>query len=52
VLTVDAESNGIVGLVIDSCARDIAVMTRRGFPVSPSILVRGTIKAGFPADTR
>jgi hypothetical protein len=35
VLIVAAEAVGIVGLVVNGCMRDIAAMTRRGFPVFP-----------------
>ena len=46
VLTVAAEAAGIVGLVIDGGVRDVAAMTRRGFPVfTRGVSVRGTIKA-------
>lgn len=50
VLTVAAEAAGIVGLVIDGGVRDVAAMTRRGFPVfTRGVSVRGTIKASSPS---
>ncbi len=50
VLTVAAEAAGIVGLVIDGGARDIAALAARRFPVfARGISVRGTIKASAPS---
>ena len=50
VLTVAAETVGVQGLVIDGGVRDIAALTRRGFPVfSRGISVCGTIKASAPS---
>ncbi|SFM15862.1 RraA family protein [Methylobacterium pseudosasicola] len=50
VLTVAAEVAGIVGLVIDGGARDIAALAARRFPVfARGISVRGTIKASAPS---
>lgn len=50
VLTVAAEAAGVQGLVIDGGVRDIAALTRRGFPVfSRGISVCGTVKASAPS---
>ena len=50
VLTVAAEAAGIVGLVIDGGARDIAAMAARRFPFfARGISIRGTIKASAPS---
>lgn len=50
VLTVAAETAGIVGLVIDGGVRDIAAITARGFPVfTRGVAMRGTIKASAPS---
>ena len=50
VLTVAAETAGVVGLVIDGGVRDIAAMTARRFPVfTRGIAMRGTIKAYAPS---
>ena len=50
VLTVAAEAAGIVGLVIDGGARDIAALAARRFPVfARGVSVRGTIKASVPS---
>jgi 4-hydroxy-4-methyl-2-oxoglutarate aldolase len=50
VLTVAAETAGVVGLVIDGGVRDIAAMTARRFPVfTRGIAIRGTIKAYAPS---
>ena len=49
VMTVAAEAAGVQGLVIDGGVRDIAALTRRGFPVfSRGVSVCGTIKASAP----
>ena len=50
VLTVAAETAGLVGLVIDGGVRDIAAMTASRFPVfTRGIAMRGTIKAHAPS---
>jgi 4-hydroxy-4-methyl-2-oxoglutarate aldolase len=49
VMTVAAEAAGVKGLVIDGGVRDIAALTRHGFPVfSRGVSVCGTIKASAP----
>ena len=50
VLTVAAETAGVVGLVIDGGVRDIAALKRRRFPVfARGISVKGTVKACAPS---
>jgi 4-hydroxy-4-methyl-2-oxoglutarate aldolase len=50
VLTVAAEAPGVVGLVIDGGVRDVAAMTKRGFPVfARGISVRGKVKVSAPS---
>jgi 4-hydroxy-4-methyl-2-oxoglutarate aldolase len=50
VLTVAAEAAGVVGLVIDGGARDIAALARRRFPVfARGVSVRGTTKSSAPS---
>ncbi|EEG09639.1 RraA family protein [Pseudogulbenkiania ferrooxidans] len=50
VLTVAAEAAGVVGLVINGGVRDIAAITKRGFPVfARGVSVRGTVKASAPS---
>lgn len=50
VLTVAAETAGVVGLVIDGGVRDVAAMSKRRFPVfARGITVRGTVKASAPS---
>jgi 4-hydroxy-4-methyl-2-oxoglutarate aldolase len=47
VLTVAAQSRGLVGLVIDSCTRDTAALEARGFPVfSIGVALPGAAKQG------
>jgi 4-hydroxy-4-methyl-2-oxoglutarate aldolase len=50
VLTVAAEAAGVMGLVIDGGARDIAALRARQFPVfARGISVRGTLKDSAPS---
>ncbi|MFP3517702.1 dimethylmenaquinone methyltransferase [Pseudomonas sp. SIMBA_077] len=50
VLTVAAESAGIVGLIINGGVRDIAALQARGFPVfARGISLKGTVKATAPS---
>lgn len=50
ILTVAAEAAGIIGLVTDGGARDIAALAARRFPVfARGVSVRGTIKASAPS---
>lgn len=50
VLTVAAESAGIVGLVINGGVRDIAALHAHGFPVfARGVSVKGTVKATTPS---
>lgn len=50
VLTVAAQAAGVVGLVINGGVRDIAAMTKRGFPVfARGVSVCGTVKASAPS---
>ncbi|MGQ8705074.1 RraA family protein [Serratia sp. TSA_198.1] len=50
VLTIAAQTAGIVGLVIDGGVRDIAAIVAHRFPVfTRGISVRGTLKASAPS---
>lgn len=50
VLTVAAQTAGVVGLVIDGGVRDIAAMKKRRFPVfARGVSVKGTVKASAPS---
>lgn len=50
VLTVAAETAGVVGLVINGGVRDITALEARGFPVfARGISVKGTVKATAPS---
>lgn len=50
VLTVAAQSAGVVGLIIDGGVRDIQAIEKLGFPVfSRGVSVKGTVKATAPS---